>query len=106
MLLAGNFVGYGVLVLENDPPTDNEFEMVGNAWWHGLIICVGPTNIRLKGGGHTAAHINGALWISDGQVEMNGTTDVTYSSEALANAFTQCLLYRVYSWCDGWGNPL
>jgi hypothetical protein len=100
--IAGGYSGYGVLILYAPPDgTIYEFEMAGNSEWNGLIVCAGDGVVRLKGGGSTPAHINGALMISDGFIEMNGTADITYSTEALAGAFDQCLLYQVYSWCGG-----
>jgi hypothetical protein len=105
--VAGGYSGNGVLILYAPPDgASYEFEMAGNSEWNGLIICAGDGVVRLKGGGNTPAHINGALMISDGFIEMNGTADITYSTEALDNAFDQCLLYQVYSWCGGWGNAL
>ena len=105
--VAGGYSGNGVLILYAPPGgASYEFEMAGNAEWNGLIICAGDGVVRLKGGGKTPAHINGALMIANGFIEMNGTADITYSSEALNKAYDQCLLYQTYSWCGGWGNAL
>lgn len=105
--VAGGYSGYGVLILYAPPDgAIYEFEMAGNAEWNGLIICAGDGVVRLKGGGTTPAHVNGAMMISNGFIEMNGTADITYSTEALKDVFNQCLLYQTYSWCGGWGNAL
>ena len=100
--LAGQNVGNGVLVLEGT----GEFEMAGNSTWNGVIICASESNILLKGGGATPAHIYGALLIADGTVEMNGTADIQYSSDNTSKINAQLLLYQVYSWCEGWGIPI
>jgi hypothetical protein len=100
--IAGNTTGYGVLVLDGT----GQFEMAGNATWHGVIICAGDSLISLKGGGHTPAHINGALLIANGTVEMNGTADLLYCSANVDKVNAVLLLYQVYSWCDDWGIPL
>jgi hypothetical protein len=100
--LAGLTTGYGVLILDGN----GQFEMAGNSTWHGVIICAGDSLIALKGGGNTPAHINGALLIANGTVEMNGTADVTYCGENVNKVNATLLLYQVYSWCDGWGIPL
>jgi len=105
--VAGGYSGNGVLILYAPPGgASYELEMAGNSEWNGLIICAGDGVVRLKGGGNTPAHINGALMIANGFIEMNGTADITYSSEALNKAYDQCLLYQTYSWCGGWGNAL
>ena len=100
--IAGNTSCYGVLVLDGD----GVFEMAGNAEWNGVIICARSSNIHLKGGGNTPAHIYGALLIADGLAEMNGTADIVYSSDNAAKVNDSLLLYQVYSWCGGWGVPL
>ena len=100
--IAARTRGWGILVLEGD----GEFEMAGQSWWNGLIICVGDSQIDFKGGGDTPAHLNGALMIADGTIEMNGTADVLYCSAILARINAFLLLYQVYAWCDGWGEAL
>lgn len=100
--IAGTDRGFGVLVLEGN----GEFEMAGSAQWSGVIICAGDSYISLKGGGSTPAHIYGALLIANGTVEMNGTADIQYSSSRMSKVNLQLVLYQVYSWCGGWGNPL
>ena len=100
--VAAHTMGWGILVLEGD----GEFEMAGQSWWNGLIICVGDSQIDFKGGGATPAHVNGALMIADGTIEMNGTADVLYCSAILARINAFLLLYQVYAWCDGWGEEL
>jgi len=100
--IAGNATGYGVLVLEGY----GEFEMAGNSTWNGIIICAGDSYISLKGGGNTPAHINGALLIANGIVEMNGNADVKYSSATVNEVNNTLLLYQVYAWCGDWGIPL
>ena len=97
-----NTTGYGVLILEGD----GEFEMAGNAEWNGIVVCAGDSNIRLKGGGATPAHIYGALLVADGIVEMNGTADVVYSSSNVNDVNMRLLLYQVYAWCGDWGTPM
>gem|GEM_PF-2558059 len=100
--IAGTDRASGVLVLEGN----GEFTMAGGSEWNGVIICAGDSNILLKGGGSTPAHIYGALLIADGIVEMNGTADIQYSSSNMSKVNLQLILYQVYSWCGGWGNPL
>jgi len=100
--LTGNSTGYGVLVLAGN----GEFKMAGNAEWNGIIICTSNSNILLRGGGVTSSHIYGALLLADGTVEMNGTADVVYSSTNVSKVNASLLLYKVDSWCGGWGVPL
>jgi hypothetical protein len=99
--IAAQKTGHGILVLEGN----GEFEMAGGSEWNGLIICASDSVIRLKGGGGTPSHIYGALLVANGIVEMNGTADIVYSSGRTNKAFS-LLLYQVYSWCGGWGEPL
>ena len=100
--IAGTDRGSGILLLEGN----GEFEMAGGSVWSGVIICAGDSHISLKGGGAVPAHIDGALLISNGTVEMNGTADVRYSSGNLLKVNDQLLLYQVYAWCGGWGGSL
>jgi hypothetical protein len=100
--ILGGRTGYGVLILEGD----GTFAINGNAEWFGLILVSGKSNVHLRGGGATAAHIYGCLMIDDGTATMNGTSDVRYSSAALANLDKQHVVYQVYSWCGEWGMPL
>jgi len=100
--IAGTDKGSGVLVLEGN----GEFTMAGGAEWNGVIICAADSNVLFKGGASTPAHIYGALLIADGIVEMNGTADIRYSSSNMSKVNLQLILYQVYSWCGGWGNPL
>ena len=96
-----NQPGYGVMVLSGK----GDFSIEGGAEWHGVIICAEDSEINLNGGGVSAAHIYGALLISNGTVTMNGTADIVYSSKNIAD-IGKLLLYQVYSWCDSWGTPL
>ena len=100
--IAAQTRGWGILVLEGN----GVFEMAGGSWWNGLVICAGKAQIAMKGGGNTPAHINGALMLADGTVEMNGTADVTYCSGIISRINAFLLLFQVYAWCDGWGEPL
>ena len=99
--------GYGVLVLDGigDFRMD-DISMEGNGEWYGVIICARDSQISLHGGGNTASHIYGALLVANGEVIMNGTADIVYSSDNVNNINLKLLLYQVYSWCDGWGNEL
>ena len=100
--IAGTESGSGILILEGA----GEFTMAGGSEWNGVIICTGDSNVLLKGGGATPAHIYGALLVANGIVETNGTADVRYSSENVAKLNAQLLLYQVYAWCGGWGVPI
>jgi hypothetical protein len=44
--------------------------------------------------------------VANGNVTMNGTADIVYSSKYINNINFKLLLFQVYSWCDGWGTPL
>ena len=96
-----NQPGYGVMVLDGQ----GDFSIEGGADWYGIIICTRDSEINLNGGGASAAHIYGALLISNGTVNMNGTADIVYSSENVRN-LGKLLLFQIYSWCDDWGTPL
>jgi hypothetical protein len=102
LILPGARTGYGVLLLEND----GIFEMKGNAEWYGLVLCYGGAKIAMRGGGNTPAHIYGCLMIDDGTVVTNGTADIRYSSNALAQIRNQLVVYQIFAWCGGWGKPL
>jgi len=93
--------GWGILMIEGD----GTFEMAGNAGWHGLVICAGEATIVLEGGGHTAAHIYGAVIVNNGALKMTGTADVKYSSGAIGNAWTT-LRPQIMAWSEGWGDSL
>ncbi len=98
----GNRTGYGVLILEGP----GEFQIAGTGEWYGLILCTGGATINLRGGGSTSAHVYGAVMVEDCVVTMNGTADIKYSSNALANIRAQLMKYKVISWSEGWGNAL
>ena len=96
-----NQPGYGVMVLSGK----GDFSIEGGADWYGIIICARDSEINLNGGGASAAHIYGALLVSNGIVSMNGTADIVYSSKYIGK-ISELLLFQVYSWCDDWGMPL
>lgn len=100
--LTGNMAGYGVLVLAGS----GAFKLAGRAEWNGIIICASDSMVQLRGGGSTPSHIYGALLLANGTAEMNGTADIVYSSDNVAKVNASLLLYRIYSWCGGWGSPL
>lgn len=104
--LLPNQPGYGVLVLDGEGDFRLDVDMEGRAEWNGIIICARDSEINLHGGGGTPSHIYGALLLANGQVTMNGTADIIYSSNHINNVNTKLLLYQVYSWCGSWGEEL
>ncbi len=104
--LLPNRPGYGVLVLDGEGDFLLDVSVEGKAEWYGIIICARDSEINLHGGGNSPSHIYGALLVANGQVTMNGTADIVYSSDHVNNVNAKLLLYQVYSWCGSWGSPL
>jgi hypothetical protein len=102
IVMPGDMSGYGVLIVEGP----GEFQFSGNSEWYGLVIGVGGANISLRGGGTTKSHIYGAVIIGDGNLTMNGTADIRYSSSAMAMVGDFLVDYKIVTWCGGWGKHL
>jgi hypothetical protein len=100
--IAGTDRGFGVLILAGT----GEFEMAGGSKWNGVIICADHSHVCLKGGGTGTCIYGSVLLASDSTLEVSGTAALRYSSENVSAVNSQLVLYREYSWCDGWGESL
>ena len=85
---ATNLTGYGILFI------DGNVELAGNLDWHGLILVSG--NITLSGGGTKT--IYGSMVGMGEAIAINGSVDIQYDCEALADLFDEFSGYRMTSW--------
>jgi len=85
-----NLTGYGILVVDGD------FDCAGNLDWHGLIIVGG--DIVLSGGGSKI--IYGSVVAMGEAVAINGSVDIQYDCDVLADLQKDHSRYSMTSWSD------
>lgn len=85
-----NLTGYGILVVDGD------FDCAGNLDWHGLIIVGG--DIILSGGGSKV--IYGSVVAMGEAVAINGSVDIQYDCDVLADLQKDHSRYSMTSWSD------
>ncbi|HRU88075.1 MAG TPA: hypothetical protein P5172_03855, partial [Syntrophales bacterium] len=95
--LNGSANGAGIIIVRNG----GTFHMAGNSCYEGIVILLGNGTLTATG---TAIVYGSVVTISHTAktVDANGTTDLYYSSAALANAYNSSGMTRVQrsSWLD------
>lgn len=85
-----NLTGWGILVVDGD------FDCAGNLDWHGLIIVGG--DIVLSGGGSKI--IYGSVVAMGEAVAINGSVDIQYDCDVLADLQKDHSKYSMTSWTN------
>jgi hypothetical protein len=104
--VSGGTTGAGILVVNGDLMITGSWEFVG------FLLVLGKVRF---GGGGSGVRLYGAMVVSEeveevgdpeGELEISGTIDVYYSSEALAMAMNAFTRYSMVNWRNvGWVEP-